>query len=70
MPTLLDQQKVHREWLQAAHGDLRVVERALITAVERARTDRRTATSEDVLRAIREVQSSHPPVSESRVLAG
>ena len=34
MVTLYEQQKIHREWLKAAGGDLRAVETAIIEATE------------------------------------
>jgi hypothetical protein len=53
MVTLYEQQKVHREWLQAARGDLRTVERAIVEATARAQTEARPPTSSDVMAAIR-----------------
>nr|WP_294511119.1 hypothetical protein [uncultured Rhodopila sp.] len=52
MVTLYEQQKIHREWLKAAGGDLRAVETAIIEATAKARAERRSATSSDVLAAI------------------
>ena len=53
MTSLYEQQKTHREWLKEAGGDLRVVEPAIVTAVDRAKTDNRQATSDEVIAEIR-----------------
>lgn len=65
MITLQEQQKVHRRWLQAAHGDLGTVERAIVRATERARPEHRPATSSEVLEAIQQVSLQKAPLERN-----
>ncbi len=66
MVTLYEQQKIHREWLKAAGGDLRAVETAIIKATEKARAERRSAGSSDVLAAIERLGARQPAELASR----
>ncbi len=69
MANLYEAQKVHRQWLRAAGGDLNIVEQALIDVTRNAERGGHSATSDDVMKAIKERRQTAPEAKSTRAVA-
>lgn len=59
MVNVYEQQRVYRSWLDAAHGDIRTVERALNDVMNEPRGRREQPSRDEVLCRIKELVRQH-----------